>query len=239
MTEHPPTPLTRHAIAGLAVGLLLLAACSAGGVAGPSSAGAGNPSAASGGSPAAAAAPAGSGTAACGNPVGATVGAAGGAYASVLGATLCGMANIQPCSMLKQADVQALFSVQLASTKTDVMGQCTWSLSDPSKGDGLDIVVNVGQGEGALDQDMGLSDLTPISGIGDHASWGLLGGYFPHLGAVKGQATCEVDISGGDGQLSVPTSGQGVFARIDAAALPGFMQRFGALCNEIFAGLGA
>ena len=86
---------------------------------------------------------------------------------------------------------------------------------------------------------MGTSDVTSISGIGDRASWGLIGGYFPHLGAVKGQATCELTIGGGDGQLSVATSGKGVFAKIDAAALPGFMQRFGALCNAIFSGIGA
>jgi hypothetical protein len=149
------------------------------------------------------------------------------------------MPDIDPCSKLTQADVQALLSVPLGTYTTDHTGDCTWPLSDPSKGDGLDVVVNVGQGEGGLDQDMGLSDVTPVSGIGDHASWGLLGGYFPHLGAVKGQATCELTIGGGNGQLSVPTSGKGVFAKIDAAALPGFIKQFGALCNEIFAGLGA
>jgi hypothetical protein len=130
--------------------------------------------------------------------------------------------------------------VPLGSTSPDHTGDCTWHLSDPSKGDGLDIVVNVGQGEGPLGQDMGTGgDLKSISGIGDHASWGLIAGYFPHLGAVKGNATCELSIGGGNEQLSVPSSGKGVFAKIDDAALPGFMQHLGALCNEIFAGLGA
>lgn len=241
MTDHPSTPLTRRAIAGLAAGILLLAACSAGGAAGPSAAGAGNGSAAGAGGPTSAANVGGGGGAAgCGNPAAATVGAVGGAYASMLAGVLCGMPNIDPCSYLKPADVQALFKTPLGQPTTDHLGNCTWPLADPSQGDGLDIVVNVGQGEGPLNNDMGTGgSTTPISGIGDHASWGLLGGYFPHLGAVKGQATCEVDISGGDGQLGVPTSGQGVFAKIDAAALPGFMQRFGALCNDIFAGLGA
>ena len=232
MTDHRARAIARCAIAGLAACLFLLAACSstspAGGAATAPSAGgavAGNPATGNDGS-------------SCGNPAGGTVGAVGGAYASVLGAVLCGMPNIDPCSMLKPADVQALFSVPLASPTTDHLGNCNWPLSDPSKGDGLDIVVNVGEGEGPLDDDMGLSDLTPISGIGDHASWGLLAGYFPHLGAVKGQNTCELTIGGGDGQVSAPSTGKDVFVKIDDAALPGFMQQFGALCNQVFAGLG-
>jgi hypothetical protein len=237
MTDHLSTPLTRRAIAGFAAGLLL-AACSGGGAAGPSSAGAGNGLAAVGGDPVATIAAAGGGAGACSNPVGATVGAAGGAYASVLGAALCGMTNIQPCSMLKQADVEALFSVPLATTKTDVMGQCTWNLSDPSKGDGLDVYVTVGDSSQQATINGDLAEATPVSGVGDKAGWEPIF-EFPHLGAIKGQATCELTIGGGDGQLSVPTSGQGVFAKIDPAALPGFIQRFGALCTQIFAGLGA
>jgi hypothetical protein len=230
----------RHFLStGLAamVVVTFLAACS-GGAAAPSSATSGN----SGGPPAGAGAGTGTeaGASGCANPIGDAVGSAGGPYASVLGAALCGIANIQPCSMLKQEDVQALFSVPLATTKSDLMGKCTWPLSDPDKGDGLDVFVNVGEGEGSLDDDMGPSgDTTPVSGIGDRARWDLLGGYFPHLGAVKGQATCEVSIAGGNGQTSVHTTGKGVFAKIDDAALPGFMQQLGGLCNEIFAGLGA
>jgi hypothetical protein len=215
----------------------MLAACAGGGSAGQPSAGAAS------GAPGATVAvgdATGTGGAGCGNPAGASVGAVGGAFASILGGVLCGMPDINPCALVKQADVQALFSVPLGSTTPDHTGNCTWRLSDPSKGDGLDIVVNVGQGEGPLDDDMGLSGaVTSISGIGDHANWGLLAGYFPHLGAVKGNDTCELTIGGGNGQLSVHSSGKGVFAKIDAAALPGFMQHLGALCNEIFAGLGA
>ena len=148
MTDNLFTPVTHRAKVVLAAGLLLLAACSGGGAAGPSSAGAG--SAAGGGNPTSNTAVARGGVGACGNPVGATVGAAGGPYASVLGAALCGIANIQPCSMLKQADVQALFSVPLATTKTDLMGDCTRPLSDESKGGGLDVSVNLGEGEGPL-----------------------------------------------------------------------------------------
>ncbi len=234
MTDHLITPFSRRAIAGLAAGLLLLAACSGGGATGPSSAG-------DGGAPATIAAAAGgsaAGAGACGNPVGATVGAAGGADASVLGAALCGMANIQPCSMLKAADAQALFSVPLATTKSDVMGTCTWNLSDQSKGDGLYIYVTVGDTSQQSSVTTAMASGTPESGVGDKAAYEPIGP-FPHLGALKGQATCELTIGGGDGQLSVPTTGQGVFATIDPAALPGFIQHFGALCNEIFAGLGA
>jgi hypothetical protein len=212
-----------------------LAACSTGGAAAPAStAGESQAGGASGGANGAA------GASGCGNPLGGAVGAAGGPYASIVGAALCQMVNIQPCSMLKPADVQALFSVPLATTRSDLMGDCTWRLSDPDRGDGLDVSINVGKGEAALDRDMGLAgDQTAISGVGDHASWSLLAGYFPHLGAVKGNTTCELTIGGGNGQLSVPTTGKGVFAKIDPSALPAFMQQFGALCNEIFAGLGA
>jgi hypothetical protein len=172
----------------------------------------------------------------CSTPIdGSGVGAP---YASIVAAAICGMDNLQPCSLLNQADVQALFSVPLASTKTDGLGECTWPLSDPDKGEGLSISINVGQGDGPLKDDMGTDD-TPIRGIGDSASWNLVGGYFPHLGAVKGQDTCELLIGGGNAQLSVPTTGKGVFAAIDPAALPGFMQQLGALCNTIFASIGA
>jgi hypothetical protein len=169
-----------------------------------------------------------------------TSGAGNGPESAPTGGAVLGLPDIDPCSKLAQADVQALFSVPLGTSTTDHTGNCTWPLSDPSQGDGLDVVVNVGQGEGPLDQDMGLTgELTSISGVGDHASWGLLAGYFPHLGAVKGQYTCELTIGGGNAELSVPTTGKGVFAAIDPSALPGFMQKFGALCSSIFAGLGA
>ena len=168
------------------------------------------------------------------------MGAAGGALASILGAVMCRMPDIDPCLMIRQADVQALFSVPLATHTTDHMGNCTWPLIDPSKGDGLDVVVNVGEGDGPLNTDMGMGGaVTPISGIGDRATWGLIAGYFPHLGAVKGNDTCELTIGGGNSQLSAPSTGKDVFAKIDDTALPGFMQHLGALCNEIFAGLGA
>ncbi len=105
-------------------------------------------------------------------------------------------------------------------------------------GDGLAVVVNVGQGEAPLDADMGLGgDTTAISGIGDKASWQLLAGYFPHLGAVKGNTTCELTAGGGNAQLKVATSGTGPLAGIDPSAVPGFMGKFGQLCNQIFAGL--
>ena len=237
MTEHDAHHPLHRTMAGLVAGLVfMVAACSGSGGAAPS--------AAANASGASAAPVLVAGTtnpaASCGNPAGAQVSDAGGPLASVLGVVLCGMADIDPCSMLNQADVQALFSEPLGTSTTDHTGDCTWPLSDPNKGDGLDIVVNVGEGEGPLDTDMGLSDTTPISGIGDKAMWGLLAGYFPHLGAVKGNATCELTAgSGGDGQLNVPTTGKGEFAKIDAAALPGFLQKFGGLCNEIFAALEA
>jgi hypothetical protein len=239
MTEqgaHPAAGRAKAAVA-LAALALALAACAGGTGGSPTS-----PAASGGSAPAGGVAVTGSQgpSASCGNPAGAQVGAAGGPLASVLGAALCGMADIDPCSMLKASDVQALFSEPLGTPTTDHTGDCTWPLSDPNKGDGLDIVVNVGEGEGPLDTDMGLSDTTPISGIGDKAMWGLLAGYFPHLGAVKGSATCELTAgSGGNGQLNVPTTGKGEFAKIDAAALPAFLQKFGGLCNEIFAALEA
>lgn len=230
----------RPALTGLtAIALVLaLTACSAGGAAGPSSAGAGNGSAAGGGAPASAANAGGGGSAGCGNPAGATVGAAGGAYASMLAGVICGMPNIDPCAYLDPASVQALFAVTLDTPTTDHLGNCTWPLTDPSVGDGLEVIVNVGQGEGPLDADMGIGgDATAISGIGDKASWQLLAGYFPHLGAVKGDTTCELTAGGGNAQLKVPTSGTGPLAGIDPSAVPGFMTKFGQLCNQIFAGL--
>lgn len=228
-------------LVGLAASLVLLAACTAGSGS-PTPAGAVG-SAAGGGNGAGSSGPVAAGSssapAGCANPAGGALGSAGGAYASMLANVLCGMPDIDPCAMLKPADVQALFSVPLASPTTDHLGNCTWHLSDPSKGDGLDVVVNVGQGSGPLNDDLNLASATPLSGVGDTAGWELLGGYFPHLGAIKGNATCELSIAGGDGQLSVPTTGRDVFAKIDPAALPAFIKSFGDLCNQVFAGLGA
>ncbi len=223
--------------AGAVLVALAVAACSGGGS--PSARTASDPLTGAVASSAPASGTPASGASDCSNPAGADLGATGVPLASMMGQVLCGMPDIDPCSMVTQAEVQALFSVPLGTYTTDHTGDCTWPLSDSSVGDGLDVFVNVGQGEGPLDQDMGLSDLTPISGIGDHASWGLLAGYFPHLGAVKGQDTCELTVGGGNGQLSVPTTGKGVFAKIDDAALPGLMQQLGALCTEIFGKLGA
>ncbi len=239
MTAHPSTPLTRRAIAGLAAGILLLAACSAGGAAGPTSPGAGNGSGASGGAASSATnAGSGGGAAGCANPAGATVGAVVGADASMLAGVICGMPDIDPCAYLDPASVQALFAVTLDAPTTDHLGNCTWPLTDPSVGDGLAVVVNVGQGEGPLDTDMGMGGATTaISGIGDKASWQLLAGYFPHLGAVKGDTTCELTVGGGNAQLNVARSGTGPLAGIDPSAVPGFMAKLGQLCNQIFAGL--
>ncbi len=241
MNGHPSTPLTRRTIAGLAAGILLLAACSAGGAAGPSSAGAATAAAGGGAATSAPSGGAGGAVAAgCHNPAGATVGAVGGAYASLFAGVLCGMPDIDPCSYLKLADVQALFKATLGQPTADHLGNCTWPLADPSQGDGLDIVVNVGQGTSSLDQDMGIGgSVTPISGFGDKATWGLIAGYFPHFGAVKGNATCELTAGGGNASLNVATTGQGPLAAIDPAAVAPFMAKFGALCNQIFAGLGA
>lgn len=218
---------------------LALAACSAGGAAGPTSPGADNgPGASDGAASSSTNAGSGGGAAGCHNPAGATVGAVGGAYASMLAGVICGMPDIDPCAYLDQASVQALFAVTLDTPTTDHLGNCTWPLTDPSVGDGLDIVVNVGQGTSSLDQDMGIGgSVTPISGIGDKASWQLLAGYFPHLGAVQGDTTCELTAGGGNAQLNVKTSGTGPLAGIDPSAVTGFMTKFGQLCNQIFAGL--
>lgn len=220
------------AAAVLAALALALAACAGSGATG--GAGSSAPSGGAGaGSPVAAANP---GSGGCANPAAASIAAYGGAYASVVGGVLCGMQDIAPCSMLKTADVQALFSVPLkAKPDSDQMGTCDWGLTDPNKGEGLDVQVTVGDPHGLA---MDLSTATPLTGVGDRAGWDA-SAYYPHVGAIKGQTTCELSIGGGDGQLSVPTSGQGVFAKISPAALPGFMQQYGNLCNEIFAGLGA
>jgi len=183
----------------------------------------------------------------CANPAGSAVNQVGGAYASELANALCHMADIDPCSMLKAADVQDLFAFPLGTSSTDHLGNCTWHLADPNNGDGLDVVVRDDNDQQALANDIGLPSpgasgkfaIQPLTGVGDSARWELLGGYFPHVGAIKGQATCELTAGGGDAQLNVKTTGKNVFATIDPVALPGFIQNFGALCNEIFAGLGA
>ena len=142
----------------------------------------------------------------------------------MLAGVICGMPDIDPCAYLDPASVQALFAVTLDAPTTDHLGNCTWPLTDPSVGDGLAVVVNVGQGEGPLDTDMGMGGATTaISGIGDKASWQLLAGYFPHLGAVKGDTTCELTVGGGNAQLNVARSGTGPLAGIDPSAVPGFM----------------
>ena len=236
MTVPDKHSIFRCATAGLLAGLLLVAAgCSAGGGSGPSTAGDAN---ATPGGTVAAAAASDAAVPSCGNPAGTEVGAGGGPLASVLGAVLCGMPDIDPCSMLNQADVQALFSVPLGTSTTDHTGDCTWPLSDPSRGDGLDVFVNTG-GDRSITNDISFDTGTSLSGVGDQAVWELLAGYFPHLGALQGQDSCELTIGGGNGQLSVPTTGQDAFAKIDEAALPGFLQEFGGLCNEIFAALEA
>ncbi len=236
MTVPAKHSIFRCATAGLLAGLLLVAAaCSAGGGAGPTAAGDAN---ATPGGTVGAAAASDAAVPSCGNPAGTEVGAGGGPLASVLGAVLCGKPDIDPCSMLNRADVQALFSVPLGTSTTDHTGDCTWPLSDPSRGDGLDVFVNTG-GDRSITNDISFDTGTPLSGVGDQAVWELLAGYFPHLGALQGQDSCELTIGGGNGQLSVPTTGQDVFAKIDDAALPGFLQELGGLCSQVFAALGA
>ncbi len=69
VADHPSFPASRRAIAGLAAGILLLAACSASGAAGPTSPGAGNGAAASGGAASSAtSAGSGGGAAGCAQP---------------------------------------------------------------------------------------------------------------------------------------------------------------------------
>lgn len=227
----------RPLLANLAItACLFLAACS--GAAGPATSGGRSAPGGGSSSPAASQAAVGGASSSCANPAGQSVGAYGGAAASMISGILCGMPDIDPCVYLDPATVQALFAVTLADPTTDHMGNCTWPLTDPTIGDGLSIIVNVGQGEGPLDQDMSLGGkATPISGIGDKASWELTAGYFPHLGAVKGDATCELTATGGNGQLKIATTGTGPLAAIDPAAVPAFMAKFGDLCNQIFAGL--
>jgi hypothetical protein len=236
MSEHHAHPSISRAMTGLVVGILLfaMAACSGAAAASPGTGStATNP-------PAAPVAVAGTPNpaASCGNPAGNQVGAAGGPLASVLGVALCGMQDVDPCSMLNQADVQALFSVPLAAPTTDHLGGCTWHLTDPSKGDGLTVSVNTG-GDLSIQNDIDFHTAKPLSGVGDQAVWELLAGYFPHVGAIQGQDTCELTIGGGNGQLSVHSTGSGVFAKIDDAALPGFIDKLGALCSQIFSALGA
>ncbi len=233
----PGTQASIRLLAAVVIIGLLLAACS-GGPAGTQAPGQAGPSA--GTTPAAAGS-------SCANPAGSAVNQVGGAYASELANVLCHMTDIDPCSMLKAADVQALFAFPLGSSRTDHLGNCTWHLADPNNGDGLYVVVRDSNDQRALEDDIGLPSpgasgqfaILPLSGVGDSARWELIGGYFPHVGAIKGRATCEVSAAGGDAQLNVKTTGQGVFATIDPVALPGFIQKFGALCNEIFASLGA
>ena len=216
---------------------LLLAACS-GSAAGTQPTNAGGPAAGQ-------AAPAGGSS--CPNPLASAINQVGGAYASDVANAVCGMPPIDPCSMLKQADVQALFAFPLGSSRTDHLGNCSWRLADSNNGDGLDVVARNDNDQHSLANDIGLPSpgtsgpfaIHPLSGVGDSARWELLGGYFPHVGAIKGRATCELTAGGGNAQLNVKTTGKDVFAAIDPVALPGFIQKFGALCNEIFAGLGA
>jgi len=230
-------PSSMWRAAGVLMTSLLIAACS-GTAAGTQPANAGGPAASAGAS---------GGVPGCANPAARAINQVGGAYASDLANALCGMHDIDPCSMLKQADVQALFAFPLGSSSTDHLGNCTWRLADPNNGDGMDVVVRNDNDQHALANDIGLPSpgasgqfaVRPLSGVGDSARWELLGGYFPHVGAIKGQATCELTVDGGDAQLSVKTTGKDVFAAIDPVALPGFIQKFGALCNEIFMGLGA
>ena len=229
-----PSSIWRAAIVLMAS--LVIAACS-GTAAGTQPANAGGPSASA----------AAAGASNCANPAGSALNQVGGAYASELANVLCHMTDIDPCSMLKQADVQALFAFPLGRSSTDHLGDCTWRLADSNNGDGMDVVVRNDNDQHALANDIGLPSpgasgrfaIRPLSGVGDSARWELLGSYFPHVGAIKGPATCELTVDGGDAQLTVKTTGAGVFATIDPAALPGFIQKFGALCNEIFAALGA
>ena len=48
----------------------------------------------------------------------------------------------------------------------------------------------------------------------------------------------ELAVTGDLAQLNVATV-PGVYTSIDPAALPGFIQRLGGLCNEVFVGLGS
>jgi hypothetical protein len=235
MTKPLISSSTRRAAAVLLTSLLI-AACS-GSAAGTQPAVAGGPSASN----------AVAGGSSCANPPASAINQVGGAYASDVANAVCGTDTIDPCSMLKQADVQALFAFPLGRSTADHLGNCSWGLADSNNGGGMDVAVSNDNDQHALANDIGLPSpgasgqfaIQPLNGVGDSARWELLGGYFPHVGAIKGQATCELTTSGGDAQLSVKTTGKGDFAMIDPVALPGFIQKFGALCNEIFAGLGA
>ena len=237
MTKPTHQPSTRHAVAVLAFSLLV-AACS-GTAAATQPANAGGPT---GGATAATV-----GGSSCPNPLASAINQVGGANASDVADAVCGMHTVDPCSLLKQADVQALFAFPLGRSSTDHLGNCSWPLADPNNGDGMNVSVRNDNDQHALANDIGLPSpgasgqfaVRPLSGVGDSARWELLGGYFPHVGAIKGQATCELTVDGGDAQLSVKTTGKDVFATIDPVALPGFIQKFGALCNEIFTGIGA
>ncbi len=196
----------------------------------------------SGGAPGAAtggATPIGGAAGGGGNPGASIVAAAGGPLASVVAGAIGGMPDIDPCSMIGKSDVQALFSAQLGDPTTDHMGTCEFHLADPSLGDGLNVYVTTGSNSREpYDTNMGpvgSSGVQALSGLGDQAKWTLLAGYFPMVESYKGQVGCELTAAGGNGQLKVATTGKAMFAVIDPAALDGFIARFGALCNQVFA----
>ncbi|MGH2511261.1 MAG: hypothetical protein ACRDGQ_01100, partial [Candidatus Limnocylindrales bacterium] len=150
-----------------------------------------------------------------------------------------GMPDINPCTMITKAAAQPLFSTPLADGTTDHQGKCDYTLVDSSLGDGLDINVWTGSdfrfGYDNLMSATGSAGVTTLAGVGDQAKWTLLAGYFPQVEAIKGQVGCDVTASGANGQLSVATTGKQMFAVIDPTALDGFMAKFGALCNLVFA----
>ena len=150
------------------------------------------------------------------------------------------MSDIDPCALVSQTAVQALFKDPLGTYSAYPGGECNWPVADQAKNAGIDIDVNTGSDVVTRLQDVmgSFSTNKPLTGVGDQAMYEV-NGVVPSVGAVKGQVSCQ--IRGGDDNTSfaVTVDGNPPFDEINAGALPGFMAKFGTLCNEIFASLGS
>ena len=76
----------------------------------------------------------------------------------------------------------------------------------------------------------------PLAGVGDEALWQLVAGFAPDVLARRGDVDCLLSTGGDNTQLNVAMTGKLPTSPIEPDAVDGFIKKFGALCNEVFAG---
>ncbi|HEY3877040.1 MAG TPA: hypothetical protein VGM12_00425 [Trebonia sp.] len=160
----------------------------------------------------------------------ASLASAAGLPTSTAGEGNNGSVDAKVCAAI-QGDVAAI-TKNVSDPKT-FPGQCAF-------GGGATTVsfdVNDPKHSGVIDV-MG-SDVTAISGIGDHAVWEDGGGAIvPSLGAWKGSVSCLVQPDSDVSNDDVTYTGAPPFTKISIADGVAYAQKMGKVCTDVFAAAG-